>query len=103
MEKAKLESLSPISLHYKTGPLFQNEEAILKIKGQICPGPLPKLSLFLLIYFCLFIYFFFFFYNFKKSLCMGMYVFVMFVNCAKLFSENLYRYVRVVNEAKIMY
>ena len=45
VEKAKLESLLPISLHYKTGPLFQNEGAILKIKGQICPWPLPKLSL----------------------------------------------------------
>ena len=42
---AQLESLSPISVHYKTSPLFQNEGAILKIKGQFCPWPLPKLSL----------------------------------------------------------
>ena len=45
VENVLLESLSPISLHYKTGPLFQNEGAILKIKGHICPWPLPKLSL----------------------------------------------------------
>ena len=45
MEKAQLESLLPISLHYKTGPLFQNEGAILIIKGQFCPWPLPNLSL----------------------------------------------------------
>ena len=45
VETAQLESLLPISLHYKTGPLFQNEGAILKIKGQFCPWPLPKLSL----------------------------------------------------------
>ena len=32
-EKVQLESLLPISLHYKTGPLFQNEGAILKIIG----------------------------------------------------------------------
>ena len=44
-ENAPLESLSPISLQYKTGPLFQNEGAILRIKGQFCPWPLPKLSL----------------------------------------------------------
>ena len=43
-ENAPLESLSPI-LCYKIGPLFQNEGAILKIKGQFCPWPLPKLSL----------------------------------------------------------
>ena len=38
-ENAQLhvQSLSPISL--------QNEEAILKIKGQFCPWPLPKLPL----------------------------------------------------------
>ena len=41
----QLESLSPISLHYKTGPFAQNEGAILNIKGQFCPWPLPKLSL----------------------------------------------------------
>ena len=45
MENVQLESLSPISLHYKTGPLCQNEGAILKIKGRFCPWPLPKLSL----------------------------------------------------------
>ena len=44
-EDARLESLSPISLHYKTGPSFQNDGAILKINGQFCPWPLPKLSL----------------------------------------------------------
>ena len=44
-ENTQLETLSPIFLHYKTGPLFQNEGAILKINGQFCPWPLPKLSL----------------------------------------------------------
>ena len=39
------ETLPPISLHYKVGPYLQNEGAILKIKGQFCPRPLPKLSL----------------------------------------------------------
>ena len=46
-KNARLESLLPIYLHYKTGPLFQKEGAILKIKGQFCPWPLPKLSLML--------------------------------------------------------
>ena len=45
VENTQLESLSPSSLHYKTNPLFQNEWAILKIKGQFCPWPLLKLSL----------------------------------------------------------
>ena len=48
MQNAQLESLSPISLHYycTTGPLLQNEGAILKIKGQFCQWSLPKLSLY---------------------------------------------------------
>ena len=44
-ENAPLKSLSRIFLHYTTGPLFQNEGFISKIKGQFCPWPLPKLSL----------------------------------------------------------
>ena len=44
-ENSQPESLSPISLHYKISPLFQNEGAILIIKGQFCPWPLPNLSL----------------------------------------------------------
>ena len=39
VENTQLESLSPISLHYKTHQLFQNEGANLKIKGQFCPWP----------------------------------------------------------------
>ena len=49
VENAQLESLSPISLHYKKGLLFQNEGAIWKIKGQFCPWPLPKISLYMYI------------------------------------------------------
>ena len=44
VENVQVESLSPISLHYKTGPLFQNKGAILE-KGDFAHGPLPKLSL----------------------------------------------------------
>ena len=44
-KNARLESLLPVYLHYKTSPLFQKEGAILKIKGQFFPWPLPKLSL----------------------------------------------------------
>ena len=44
-ENTRLEPSSPISLHYKNGPLFQNEGTILKSKGQFRPRPLPKLSL----------------------------------------------------------
>ena len=40
-----VETLSPISLHYKNGPCFPNEGAIFTIKGHFCPWPLPKLSL----------------------------------------------------------
>ena len=36
-----LKLLSPISLHYKTGPNFPDKGAILKIKGHICPWPFP--------------------------------------------------------------